>query len=101
MPELVEFYLPKEKKVGRPTKEPFDPYKEIPENVHRAALDVVFANGSIGSYNDYLERLKEGYGLQGIKLGYNKAVKVANFLSNKRMVIKVGKEYQINSEYHY
>ena len=90
-----------EKKIGRPTKEPFEPYKEIPENVHQAALDAAFANGNISNYNDYLERLKIGYGLQDVNLGHNKAVKVATFLRNKRMVIKVGKEYQINPEYHY
>ena len=101
IPELVESYLPKEKKIGRPTKEPFEPYKEIPENVHQAALDTAFANGNISNYNDYLERLKIGYGLQDVNLGHNKAVKVATFLRNKRMVIKVGKEYQINPEYHY
>lgn len=101
MPEPVEFYLPKEKKTGRPTKEPFKPYREIPENVHRAALDAAFANGNISSYDNYLERLKIGYGLQDVNLGHNKAVKVATFLRNKRMVIKVGKEYQINPEYHY
>ena len=49
----------------------------------------------------YLERLKEGYALQDIKLGHNKAVKVATFLSNKRMVIKEGKEYKINPDSHY
>lgn len=101
LPEPVEFYLPKEKKVGRPIKEPFDPYREIPESVHRAALDAAFANGNIGSYDEYLERLKEGYGLQNVKLGHNKAVKVATFVSNKRMVIKKGKEYAFNPEYHY
>lgn len=101
IPELVESYLPKEKKIGRPTKEPFEPYKEIPENVHQAALDAAFANGNISNYNDYLERLKIRYGLQDVNLGHNKAVKVATFLRNKRMVIKVGKEYQINPEYHY
>jgi len=45
--------------------------------------------------------LKEGYGLQNVKLGHNKAVKVATFLGNKRMVIKEGKEYKVNPEYHY
>ena len=101
LPELVEPYLPKEKKIGRPTKEPFDPYKEISENVHRAALDAAFANGNISSYDEYLEHLKEGYRLQNVKLGHNKAVKVATFLGNKRMVIKEGKEYMVNTEYHY
>ena len=94
-------YLPKEKKTGRPTKGPFDPDKEIPKNVHRPALDAVFANGNINNYDDYIERLKEGYGLQGIKLGYNKAVKVATLLSDKQMVIKEGKDYAFNPEYHY
>ena len=99
--EQVESYLPKEKKTGRPTKGPFDPDKEIPKNVHRPALDTVFANGNISNYDDYIERLKEGYGLQGIKLGYNKAVKVATLLSDERMVIKEGKDYAFNPEYHY
>lgn len=101
LPEPVESYLPKEKKIGRPIKEPFDPYRDIPESVHRAALNATFANGNIGSYDEYLERLKEGYGLQNVKLGHNKAVKVATFLSNKRMVIKEGKGYAFNPEYHY
>ena len=101
LPEPVESYISKEKKLGRPTKEPFEPYKEIPESVHRAALDATFADGNITGYDNYLERLKNGYGLQGVKLGHNKAVKVATFLGNKRMVIKEGKEYQFNPDYHY
>lgn len=101
LPELVEPYLSKEKKSGRPTKEPFDPQREIPEDVHRAAVDAAFAHGNIGSYDDYLERLKEAYGLHNVKLGYNKAVKVATFLGNKRMVIKEGKNYILNPECHY
>ena len=98
LPELVESYLSKEKKSGRPTKEPFDPQREIPEPVHRAAVDAAFANGNIGSYDDYLERLKEAYGLHNVKLGYNKAVKVATFLGNRQMVIKEGKNYILNPE---
>lgn len=101
LPELLDSYQPQEKKIGRPAKEPFDPYKEISESVHRAALDAAFTNVCITSYDDYLERLKEGYTLQDIKLGHNKAVKVATFLSNKRMVIKEGKEYKINPDSHY
>lgn len=101
LPELLDSYQPQEKKIGRPAKEPFDPYKEISESVHRAALDAAFTNVCITSYDDYLERLKEGYALQDIKLGHNKAVKVATFLSNKRMVIKEGKEYKINPDSHY
>ena len=64
-------------------------------------VDAAFANGNIGSYDDYLERLKEAYGLHNVKLGYNKVVKVATFLGNKRMVIKEGKNYVLNPECHY
>ena len=101
LPELIESYIAKEKKIGRPTKEEFNPYRDIAESVHRIALDATFSNGSIANYNDYVQRLKDGYAQQGIKLGYNKAVKVATFLSNKRMVIKDGKEYYFNRNYHY
>ena len=87
--------------IGTELKEPFDPEREIPEPVHRAAVDAAFANGNIGSYDDYLERLKEAYGLHNVKLGYNKAVKVATFLGNKQMVIKEGKNYILNPECHY
>lgn len=101
LPELVDSYQPAEKKIGRPSKGPFDPYQEIQEGTHRAALEAAFAKGCARSYDEYMERLKEGYGLQGIKLGYNKAVKVATFLTNKRMVVKEGKEYRFNPDYHY
>ena len=84
-----------------PAKEPFDPYKEIPEDTHRSALNAAFEDGNISSYDSYLERLKEGYGRQGIKLGHNKAVKLATFLSNKRMVVKEGKEYKFNRYFYY
>ena len=101
LPELVESYQPQKRQPGRPPKEPFDPYKEIPEDSHRSALNAAFEDGNINGYNGYLERLKEGYGRLGIKLGYNKAVELAKFLCNKRMVVKEGKEYKFNRDFHY
>ena len=101
LPELVEFYQPQKRQPGRPAKEPFDPYKEIPEDTHRSALNAAFEGGNINGYDNFLERLKEGYGRQGIKLGHNKAVKLATFLSNKRMVVKEGKEYKFNRDFYY
>lgn len=101
LPELVESYQPQKRQPGRPPKEPFNPYKEIPEDTHRSALNAAFEDGNIGGYNGYLERLKEGYGRLGIKLGYNKTVELAKFLCNKRMVVKEGKEYKFNRDFHY
>lgn len=101
LPETVEFYQPQKRQAGRPSKEPFDPYKEIPEDMHRSALNAAFESGNINGYDNFLERLKEGYGRQGIKLGHNKAVKMATFLNNKRMVVKEDKEYRFNRDFHY
>lgn len=98
LPELVEPYQPRKRGAGRPVKGPFDPARDIPEDVHRAALDAVFAEGSIGSYREYQERLKEGYERQGIKFGDNYATKVAAFLREQQMVIREGNAYRLNPD---
>ena len=98
LPELVEPYQPRKRGAGRPAKGPFDPARDIPEDVHRAALDAVFAEGSISSYREYQERLKEGYELQGVKFGGNHATKVAAFLREQQMVIREGNAYRLNPD---
>ena len=98
LPELVEPYQPRKRGAGRPAKGPFDPARDIPEDVHRAALDDVFAEGSIGSYREYQERLKEGYELQGVKFGSNHATKVAAFLREQQMVIREDNVYRLNPD---
>ena len=101
LPELVESYSPKEKKVGRPKKEQFDPYRDIPESVHRNALELTFANGDISGYDQVREALRVGYANAGYKLSYNKSVDVLKFLTNKRMVVKEKNSYHFMSDYHY
>ena len=98
LPELVEPYQPRKRGAGRPAKGPFDPACDIPEDVHRAALDAVFAEGSIGSYRAYQERLKEGYELQGVKFGGNRATQVAAFLREQQMVIREDNVYRLNPD---
>ena len=98
LPELVEPYQPRKRGAGRPAKGPFDPARDIPEDVHRAALDDVFAEGSIGSYREYQERLKEGYERQGVKFGSNHATKVAAFLREQQMVIREDNVYRLNPD---
>ena len=101
LPELVESYAPKEKKVGRPKKEPFDPYKDISETVHRKALELTFANGDINGYEQVREALQNGYASAGYKLSYNKSVDVLKFLTNKRMVVKEKNGYHFMPDFHY
>ena len=101
LPDLVESYSRKEKKVGRPKKDPFDPYRDIPESVHRKALEQTFANGDISGYDQVREALQTGYANAGYKLSYNKSVDVLKFLTNKRMVVKEKNSYHFMSDYHY
>ena len=101
LPELVECYSPKEKKVGRPKKEEFDPYRDIPESVHRHALETAFANGDIEGYDNVRQALQAGYAEVGYKLSYNKSVAVLKFLTIKRMVVKAKKGYHFMPDYHY
>ena len=101
LPELVTDYKPKTGKVGRPAKEPFDPYRDISEATHREALDMVFANGSIESYKNLITALLEGYSKAGMKLNYNKAVALATFLRNKRMMVLENRAYTYKPDFYY
>ena len=101
LPELITDYKPTTGKVGRPTKEPFDPYRDISEAMHREALDMVFANGSIESYKNLIKALLDGYGKAGMKLNYNKAVALATFLRNKRMMVLENRVYTYKPDFYY
>ena len=101
LPELVEDYSPTEKGPGRPKKPPFDPYFDISESVHRSALEVAFKDGSIGKYQDLRDKLQEEYESQGIKMNHNKAVALAKFLRNKRMILQDGRQNIYNPDFVY
>ncbi len=101
LPELVEEYEPKESHAGRPKKEPFDLYKEIPEAVHRRALSNAFANGAVNKYENLITALQIAYEAEGFRLNFNKAVVLAKFLKNKRMIERVGSDYTFLADYHY
>ncbi len=101
LPEFVEDYEPKESRAGRPKKEPFDPYKEIPEAVHRRALSNALANGTVNKYENLITALQTAYEAEGFRLNFNKAVVLAKFLKNKRMIERVGSDYTFLADFHY
>ena len=45
--------------------------------------------------------LKEGYASIGFERGRNVLVKLNKFLVNKRMLVKEGKGYKYNPDFHY
>ena len=101
LPELVEDYTKPEGNVGRPKKEPFDPYHEISETTHRNALSMAFANGSISKYEVLIDALQKAYEQAGCKLNYNKAVALKTFLQNKRMIVNENKVYSFKPDFYY
>lgn len=102
MPELVAGYTPSAASVGRPKKEPFDPYREIPAQIHINVLERVFAASPSYDYDGFCHALQDAYLEEGVKINYNKAVSVVTFLRNKRMVLQDDKrKYIANPEAHY
>lgn len=95
MPELVVDYTPSTVCVGRPKKEPFDPYKEISAKIHLNVLERVFTITTCYNYEAFCNALKNAYLTEGVKLNYNKVVDVVTFLRNKRMVLQDGKKKYI------
>lgn len=96
LPELVEGYQPRQSS----TSKSFD-YLEVPEAKHREALENLFSSGELISYTSLIPKLKETYSGIGYSFGINKAKLLKVFLENKRMILKEGKSYRYNSDFHY
>ena len=52
-------------------------------------------------YPNVIAALKKGYASIGFERGRNILVDLNKFLVNKRMIIKEGKGYKYNSDFHY
>jgi hypothetical protein len=53
------------------------------------------------SYTRLIGKLQKGYALAGYSFGENKAKDLKVFLENKRMIVKDGKAYRFNPDFHY
>lgn len=96
LPELVGDYQPKQSGAMKS----FD-YHEVPEEKHREALESLFANGETFTYALLIPKLKSAYSVLGYSFGTNKAKLLKTFLTNKRMILKEGKVYRYNPDFHY
>ena len=103
LPELLPDYMPTKKGAGRPKQEPFSPYRDVHEAIHRKALELAF-NGkkTISGYKALEEELTIAYELAGTKFNHNKIVEIIKFLTNKRMVVQESRGiYRFMPDYHY
>ena len=102
LPELAEGYKPEARKPGRPSVEKFDPYKDISEPQHRAALEDAFALKEEYGYKELEDALINAYAAVGVKLNHHKAVSLITTLRNKRMIVQEnGRKYTFMPDFHY
>ena len=104
LPELVEDYQPS---TDDRANAAWDPYFDIAEATHRAALENVFEDDKLLQRGEMEEALKLGYLNEGITLSNYKIRKLVTFLLNKTMVVQVeqgrkkGNPYRYNPEFNY
>jgi len=92
LPEFVEDYL-------SPKTKPFS-YAELSEEKHREALASVFGEKDNIGYGELIIQLQKSYEqVAGLIIGTTKTKSLKVFLQNKRMILQVGKNYQISSEF--
>ena len=102
LPELAEGYKPEARKPGRPSVEKFDPYKDISEPQHRAALEAAFALKEEYGYKELEDTLIKTYLAEGVRLNHQNAVALITMLRNKRMIVQEnGRKYSFKPDYHY
>ena len=102
LPELAEGYKPEVRKPGRPSVEKFDPYKDISEPQHRAALEAAFALKEEYGYKELEDTLIKTYLAEGVRLNHQNAVALITMLRNKRMIVQEnGRKYSFKPDYHY
>jgi hypothetical protein len=96
LPELIEDYVHKNSK----STKAFD-YFLVAESKHKEALELLFSENERVSYKLLIIKLQESYHSLGFEFGISKSKQLKIFLENKRMILKDGKNYKYNPDYHY
>ena len=98
LPEIASGYVFTEP--CKKAKDPY-PYKELTEEQHREALDIIFANGPIKGCRNCEAALKSGYAACGHSYSNNKVKGLKTFLDNKGMIRYENREYIYNPDFYY
>lgn len=96
LPEVVDGYV-----FQQPKQEKSFPLTELTEQQHRTALENGFGKRTVHGYSNVIQALKQGYASIGYLRGRNVLVALNTFLVNKRMIVKEGKGYRYNPDFHY
>ena len=96
LPEIVDGYV-----FQQPKQDRNFPLTELTEQQHREALENGFGKQVVQGYSNVIAALKQGYASIGYERGRNVLVSLNKFLVNKRMIVKEGKGYRYNPDFHY
>ena len=96
LPEVVDGYV-----FQQPKQEKSFPLTELTEQQHRTALENGFGKRTVQGYSNVIQALKQGYASIGYERGRNVLVALNTFLVNKRVIVKEGKGYRYNPDFHY
>lgn len=96
LPEVVEGYVFQQSKPDKTF-----PLTELTEQQHRTALENAFGKRTVQGYANVIAALKQGYASIGYERGRNVLVSLNQFLVKKRMIVKEGKGYRYNPDFHY
>ena len=96
LPEAVDGYVFKQ-----PSQDRGFPLAELTEQQHRTAVEDGLGKQVIYGYENVLKTLKQGYASIGYERRRNIHVELNKFLVNKRMIVKEGKGYRYNPDFHY
>lgn len=96
LPELAEGYVIEKSKVQKGFS-----YTELTEVQHREALTNALGDQLIRGHQNLLDILQKGYVTVGFERGRNVILDLKKFLVYKRMIVKEGKGYKYNPEFHY
>ena len=98
LPELIEGFEFKRK---NNRKAAFD-YEIMAEDIHRMALEEAFKDATSPIlYTPLLKRLSIGYASIGFERARNVMVNLLKFLVKNQIVVKEGKGYVFNRDFHY
>ena len=96
LPEIMDDYV-----FQQPKQDRNFPLTELTEQQHREALENGFGKQVVQGYSNVIAALKQGYASIGYERGRNVLVSLNKFLVNKRMIVKEGKGYRYNPDFHY
>lgn len=90
LPHLVDNY--KANTEGRLT------FAKLPEELHRQALETVFADGAVRGYGNLRDKIRDAYASVGYSRGNNVTIKVLKHLQARGVIVKRDRDYIYNAE---